>query len=207
MALTPLPKERGGQGYTYTRYIAGRGSDVSYAAPGLLEFLRQASQAIPQFNTEMRKAAQEVAQVVVERATQNANAQPPHGRNPGTRSQAAAVVTGLKARRDRIPTIKLDGNKLYPSKSRSNRGRGLGRQGPRLSGVHRGFDRKVTMGDVFYGAEFGGGRRRTTQQFLRHRGRSGYFFWHAVRDSRSFIITEYSNSIERVLKSLAPGAE
>jgi hypothetical protein len=207
MALTPLPKPRGGQGYSYTRTAFGSGGDVSFAAPGLMEFLKQAEQALPQFNTEMRKAAQRVAEVVVFRAKKNANAQPPHGKNPGTRSQAAAVVLGLKARRDRIPTIKLDGNKLYPSKTRSNRKRGRGQLGPGLAGVARGFDRKVTMGDVFYGAEFGGGRRSTTKQFLRHRGRSGYFFWHAVRDKRSFIIEEYSNSIERVLKRLAAGQE
>jgi hypothetical protein len=44
-------------------------------------------------------------------------------------------------------------------------------------------------------------------QFLRHRGRQGYFFWQAVRDSKSFIVSEYSDAIERVLKNLAKGAE
>jgi hypothetical protein len=65
---------------------------------------------------------------------------------------------------------------------------------------------KVTMGDVFFGAEFGGRRRPTTQQFLRHRGRQGYFFWQAVRDSNGFIAKEYSDAIDRVLKELAQGA-
>jgi hypothetical protein len=66
---------------------------------------------------------------------------------------------------------------------------------------------KVTMGNVFFGAEFGGRRRPTTKQFLRHRGRQGYFFWQAVRDKKSFIVAEYSDAVERVLKKLASGAE
>jgi hypothetical protein len=191
-----------------TRIAAGRAGDVSFAAPGLMEFLRAASQAIPDFDKAMRKAAEDVAQKVVDDAKKNAAAQPPHGRNNTSgRSQAQVVVNGLRARRDRIPTIKLDHNKLYPSKSRSNRKRGRGRLGPGLASAGiKGFDRKVTYGDVFYGAEFGGRARKTTQQFLRHRGRQGYFFWQAVRDNKSYIVQEYSDAIERVLKELAKGA-
>jgi len=60
----------------------------------------------------------------------------------------------------------------------------------------------VTFGDVFFGAEFGGRRRKTTQQFLRHRGRQGYFFWQAVRDSRSFIAKEYVLAIDDIAAML-----
>jgi hypothetical protein len=56
---------------------------------------------------------------------------------------------------------------------------------------------------VFFGAEFGGGRRKTTQQFLRHRGNQGYFFWQAVRDSKSFIAQEYLNNVEKVIKTIS----
>lgn len=187
-----------------TRIASGRAGDVAFAAPGLLEFLRDASQAQEGFNKQMRKAAELVAQKVVDDAKRNAAAQPPHGQQrPGSsgRSQAQVVVNGLRARRDRIPTIKLDHNKLYPSKSRSNTRRTRGKAfGP-------GLTRKVTMGDVFFGAEFGGGVRPRTKQFLRHRGRQGYFFWQAVRDNKSYIVKEYSDAIERVLKELAKGVK
>lgn len=200
MALVPQPKT---QGYTYTRIAAGRAGEVAFAAPGLMEFLRDASQAQEGFSKALRKASEKIADHVVEKAKQNASGQAPHGaQRPGSsgRSQAQVVVKGLRARRDRIPTIKLDHQRLYPSKSRSNTKRTKGKAfGP-------GLTRKVTMGDVFYGAEFGGRRRKTTQQFLRHRGRQGYFFWQAVRDSKSFIVEEYSNEIERILKELAKGA-
>jgi hypothetical protein len=62
------------------------------------------------------------------------------------------------------------------------------------------------MGQVFFGAEFGGRRRKTTQQFLRHRGRQGYFFWQAVRDNKEKIAAEYISAIDLVLKKLAAGA-
>lgn len=177
------------------KIAVGRAGEVAFSAPGLFEFLRDASQAYPDFNKEMRIAAEQVAQHVVDRAKVNAAAQPKHGpQRPGSsgRSQAQAVVNYLKAQRDRIPAIKLDKPKSgFVSASRPNRKRKI----------------KVTRADVFFGAEFGGRRRPTTQQFLRHRGRQGYFFWQAVRDSKSFIVTEYSDAIERVLKSLARGAE
>ena len=172
----------------------GRGAEVAFVAPGLLQFLKEASQASDQFNKEMRKAAQEVAQVVVDRAKVNAQSQPKHVPTvPGSsgRSQAQAVVSGLRARNDRIPTIKLDGKRGYVSASRSNRKR----------------KQKVTMGQVFFGAEFGGRVNKRTKQFLRHRGRQGYFFWQAVRDSKGTIATEYLAAIDTVLKKLAPGAD
>ncbi len=172
----------------------GRGAEVAFVAPGLLQFLKEASQASDQFNKEMRIAAEQVAQIVVDRAKVNASSQPKHGptvTGSSGRSQAQAVVNGLRARRDRIPTIKLDGKRGYVSASRSNRKR----------------KQKVTMGQVFFGAEFGGRRTKKTQQFLRHRGRQGYFFWQAVRDSKGTIATEYLAAIDSVLKKLAPGAE
>ncbi len=171
----------------------GRAGEVQFAADGLFEFLRMAGQADPEFNKKMRIAAEQVAQHVVDRAKVNAAGQPKHGQNrPGSSgmSQAQAVVNGLRARRDRIPTIKLDHKRGFVSASRPNRKRKT----------------KVTMGDVFFGAEFGGRRRPTTLQFLRHRGRQGYFFWQAVRDSNSYIAKEYSEAIDRVLKELAAGA-
>ena len=189
-----------------TRIAAGRAGDVSFAAPGLMEFLRAASQAIPDFDKAMRKAAEDVAQKVVDDAKKNAAAQPPHGKNNTSgRSQAQVVATALRARRDRIPTIKLDHKRGFVSKSRSNRRRTRTVQGPFLRGMRK--PGSVTMGDVFFGAEFGGRARKTTQQFLRHRGRQGYFFWQAVRDNKSYIVQEYSDAIERVLKELAKGAK
>jgi hypothetical protein len=168
----------------------------------LYDTLRDLGKQSPLFTKELRKASEEIAQHIVDKAKVNAAGQPKHGptvRGSSGRSQAQIVVNALRARRDRIPTIKLDGTKLYPSKSRSNAKRTKGKAfGP-------GMTRKVTMGDVWFGAEFGGRGSKKTQQFLRHRGRQGYFFWQAVRDSKSFIIKEYVQAIDDIGDMLGIG--
>ncbi len=146
---------------------------------GIAEFLRDAAKADERFNTEMRKAAQNVAQNLVDKAKVEA----------GTVSrsrQATEVMKGMRARRDRIPTVKLSEKSGFVSKSNPNRKR----------------KRKVTRGDVFFGAEFGGGATPRTKQFLRHRGESGYFFWQTVRREKGNIAKEYLDAIQKVLNTL-----
>jgi hypothetical protein len=191
--------------------LVRRGQDrkpnqVGFVAVGLMDWLKEASQMHPQLMKELKLVNEGIAQRVVDDAKKNAAGQPPHGKNNTSgRSQAQVVVNGLRARRDRIPTIKLDAKRGFASKTRTNKQRTRGIQGPFL-GRKIPKPGTVTMGDVFFGAEFGGRRRKTTQQFLRHRGRQGYFFWQAVRDNRSYIANAYEDAIKTVFKSLAPGA-
>jgi len=131
----------------------------------------------------MRKAAQNVAQNLVDKAKVEAG-------TVARSSQATEVMKGMRARRDRIPTVKLDEKSGFVSKSNPNRKR----------------KRKVTRGDVFFGAEFGGQARPRTKQFLRHRGRSGYFFWQTVRKEKENIARDYLDAIQRVLNTLKDGA-
>jgi hypothetical protein len=146
---------------------------------GISAFLRDAAKADERFNTEMRKAAQNVAENLNEKAKADAATV--------TRSrQATEVMKGMRARRDRIPTIKLSEKSAFVSKSNPNRKR----------------KRKVTRGDVFFGAEFGGQATPRTQQFLRHRRRSGYFFWPTVRKEKENIAREYLDAIQKVLNTL-----
>jgi hypothetical protein len=147
---------------------------------GLAEFLRKAAKADERFNKEMRIASQKVADNLVVKAKVEAGSI--------TRSrQATEVMKGMRARRDRIPTVKLDEKSGFVSASRPNRTR----------------KRKVTRGDVFFGAEFGGKRTPKTQQFLRHRGKAGYFFWPTVRKEKTTIANEYLDAIQKVLDDLA----
>jgi hypothetical protein len=55
---------------------------------------------------------------------------------------------------------------------------------------------------VFFGAEFGGQARPRTKQFLRHRGRSAYFFWPTVRKEKENIAKQYLDAIQKVLNTL-----
>jgi len=172
----------------------GRAGEVAFIVDGLKEVLREYSQASPTFNTEIRKAAQEVAEGLLVKIQAAANAIPAHGRSTRGVSQAAVVVNGLKARRDRVPTIKLSKDALFPSVSRPN--------ADRVKSSKRGTAARVRMGHVFYGAEFGGKKRKTTQQFTPHLGKTGRFFWPTVRDNRSFIITQYLEVLDNVAKRI-----
>lgn len=203
MALFGVPLGRGGQ------VKIAPDADSPIVIKGLKEFLRDKAKADDRFNTEMRKAAQEVAQMLVDAATAEA-------RTVERSRQAVEVMKGLRASRDRIPTIKLADKSGFVSKTRPNSKR----------------KRKVTRGDVFFGAEFGGGKfgaknrtsrfqetrvRRgrgmtlvrsgrsgggTTTQFLPHRGRDGYFFWPTVRKKKDEIARQYLAAIDRVLRFL-----
>ena len=106
-----------------------------------------------------------------------------------TRSSAsgpwAAVYDGLRASSALYPTIALRGGGVFRA---TKRGRG-----------------NVKNRDVFFGAEFGGRRRKTTMQFKQHRGTTGYVFWPTVRRSRGDIAKHYLNEIDDVLNELDTG--
>jgi len=182
-----FPNQPGDLGSTVGR--AG-GVGIAVEVEGLYDMLRGFSKASPFFNEMVRKVSTDLAVDLLAAVRVEA----------GTVSrsrQALEVTRGLKVRKDRVPSIRLQPNMQFKSKSRSNRKRGLV-QGP-------GLTRKVTMGDVFFGAEFGGGARSTTKQFLRHRGQSGYFFWPTVRKKKNEIAKRYLDGIEDVVKKLDIG--
>lgn len=174
MAFLGVPLGRAGQ------VSIGPSGNEPILIKGLADFLRDSAKADDRFNTEMRKAAQDVAQLMVDAANVEAA-------TVTRSSQAMEVMKGMRATRDRIPTVKLNEKSGFVSRSRPNRKR----------------KRKVTRGDVFFGAEFGGGARPQTKQFLRHRGTRGYFFWPTVRKKKDEIAREYLMAIDRVLKMLA----
>ena len=178
---------------------------------GITEFLRAASKQYPEFNKEARKAAKEVAALLVVAAKFEAASV--------TRNrQAMEVMKGMVATSDRVPTIKLLENSVFQSRSR--------KFGSSYNiKTRRRVKRKVTRGDVFFGAEFGGGSHGSgnltvagaksragtemprkgggrTTQFLRHRGQSGYFFWPSVRKHKGDIADAYLSAMQRVLDGL-----
>ena len=182
MAFSAFPNLTGDTGSTI-----GRGGTASIGGntvivKDLFETLRKFSKASPEFNKEMRKVAYTIARDIEAKVRIEAG-------SISRASQAIQVAKGLRASNDRIPTIKLRNKEAFVSKSRPNSKRRI----------------KVTRGDVFFGAEFGGGVRRTTLQFLRHRGQSGYFFWPTVRKQKNEIAREYLEGIDRVVKQLGIG--
>jgi len=157
----------------------------------LFETLRKFQKASPEFNKEMRKVAYSIATKLAAEVKVEAGAA---GSTPGRARQYLQVAKGLRASNERIPTIKLRGNEPFKSTTRpvnQNLRKGV-----------KGRNKKVVLSDIFFGAEFGGGARRTTLQFLRHRGQSGYFFWPTVRKRKNEIAKEYLEGIDKVVKQL-----
>lgn len=147
---------------------------------GITQFIRDLAKSDQNFRKEANKASTAIAQLLVVAAKFEAGSV--------TRSrQATEVMKGMKARTfNSLPAAVLSSSSNFVSKSRPNLKR----------------KRKVTRGDVFFGAEFGGARNKNTQQFLRHRGKAGYFFWPTVRKHKKDIAKEYLDAIERVYKKL-----
>jgi hypothetical protein len=192
MAFSAFPSLPGDSGSTIGRgsgMVNGKNLGFSVVPGGntvivkdLFETLRKFSKASPQFNKEMRKVAYTIARDLEAKVRIEAG-------TVSRASQAIQVAKGLRASNERIPTIKLRGKESFVSKSRPNSKRKT----------------KVTRADVFFGAEFGGGARPTTKQFLRHRGQSGYFFWPTVRKRKNAIAKEYLDGMDRVVKELGIG--
>jgi hypothetical protein len=182
MAFSAFPNLPGDTGGTLGRAGTAAVAGNTVVVKDLFETLRKFSKASPQFNKEMRKVAYTIAKDLSTEVRITAG-------TVSRASQAIQVAKGLRASNDRIPTIKLRANESFVSKSRPNSKR----------------KRKVTRGDVFFGAEFGGGLTPKTKQFLRHRGQSGYFFWPTVRRRKNQIAKEYLEGIDRVVKDLGIG--
>jgi hypothetical protein len=60
-------------------------------------------------------------------------------------------------------------------------------------------------GRVFFGAEFGGQRRKTTQQFRPYRGKQGYWFYPALRAMTPKVLEEYGKALDRAARKWGAG--
>lgn len=133
------------------------------SADGLMRLLAGLSK---EASEQLREAA---FQLTDEIATDAANRAYQMG---GVASLVAPSITG---RRDRVPSIKLGNSSKLPTV-------GTTQQGGYYERKRRGPNQ--TIGALIFGAEFGGGRRPSTTQFLPWRGNdssAGYFLYPAVR--------------------------
>jgi len=87
--------------------------------------------------------------------------------------QAAAAVAAVRPKRDRIPAIAAGGAKKMPTSTGA-----------------------VRAEHLFFGAEFGGQRRPTTQQFRPHKGTQGYWFWPTLRQDAPDMLNEWGGALD-----------
>ena len=88
--------------------------------------------------------------------------------------QSQAVATFIRARSDRVPSIVATSS--------------------RKAGVSGG----ATVRQLFYGAEFGGDRRPTTQQFRPWRGREGHWFWPTLRADQDRMVERWETALRAI---------
>jgi hypothetical protein len=60
-------------------------------------------------------------------------------------------------------------------------------------------------GMVFFGAEFGGQRRKTTRQFRPYRGKTGYWFYPTLRAATPKLLEDYSQALDRAARRWGAG--
>ena len=136
---------------------------------GLNQTLKAFSRYGKEANKELRDAAQSEVQKI-------APAIVAAGRHDG--AQSALVAATVKAPRDRVPVIAAGGGKkVAPSTKRR---------------------RKPAAGDIFFGAEFGGRGRPTTQQFRPHTGIRGNWFYPTLRRKIPGLLDAYQAQLDRL---------
>ena len=134
---------------------------TAFEIKGLRQLLRVLNKLPKDLQNDVRDASQAIANDLGAGAKQAA-----------ATPQQRLAATGLKVKRDRIPTINA---------------RGTIRPG-------------VKAGDIFFGSEFGGGQRPTTQQFPPHRGQRGYFLYPTARARGSKYFGMWAEAVDKAFK-------
>lgn len=145
----------------------------------------------------LRTLPKEASQAMREGARKIADRELPRVVSAGLASdkQSALVARTITTKSDRVPTIRAGGPKTLPIERKAYRST------TRKLKSGRGKLVKPKAGDVFFGAEFGGGGRPTTRQFRPHKGHDGYWLWPTLRDDADDMLDAYQQLIDKVLSA------
>jgi hypothetical protein len=95
--------------------------------------------------------------------------------------QSRLVAGTVRPIRDRVPVLAVGGAKrVAPTKGRKRK--------------------RPSSGDIFFGAEFGGQGRPTTQQFRPHTGTVGYAFYPTFRRHIGTVIDAYGDALDKMAR-------
>jgi hypothetical protein len=158
--------------------VTAKAAEADLQISGLKETLRAYNRYGKDANRELRQAAGGIADQLVPALILAAGAASP---------QAALVTPSIKRRSDRVPVVVAGGSRRVRPNTRSKR--------------------KVTAGEIFFGAEFGGGRRPQTRQFPPWVGTTGYWFWPTVRAHLPRLRREYIRTLEDLAEKWARGGD
>lgn len=143
--------------------MAERTTETATEIKGITQLLRALNKIPKDLQNDVRDASQQIANDLVSGA-----------KNAAHTPLQQLAASGLKAKRDRVPVIRVSKAMLRPG---------------------------TTGTDVFYGAEFGGGRRPTTQQFLSHKGRQGYFLYPTARARGKRYADMWADAVDHAFKA------
>ncbi|HKY67410.1 MAG TPA: hypothetical protein VJM49_13605 [Acidimicrobiales bacterium] len=158
--------------------MTGRALEADLTVTGLRETLRAFNTYGRDANRELRQAAGGIADTLVPALVLAAAMASP---------QATLAAASVKRRSDRVPVIVAGGSRRVRPSTRPGR--------------------RVTAGDVFFGAEFGGGRRPSTRQFPPWVGTAGYWFWPTVRAHLPRLRREYIRTLDELAARWAQGGD
>ena len=157
---------------------------------GLKNLLHEFRKLDPAIKNEVRIASKKIAEDEV-----------PRLKAAAARSDklSAAVGVTIRARSERVPMVVVGGAKKLSIGSKGAQGRNA------LGQFTKRADNRPRAGDVFFGAEFGGGMRKSTKQFRPHRGTQGYWMWPQLREDEMFMIQDWLDAIDRALDGQKAG--
>lgn len=150
-------------------------SGVAIEMFGMDDFLRDLRRAPKETRKAVNHGSREIAKTVLVQMKRRS-------RTVFHAAQYQTIISSLKTPVGSVPKIKAGGASPKAAVSRRKN--------------------RPASGDIFFGVEFGGGRKSTTRQFPHHRGRKGYVLFPTIIKMRGFIQKEYTKQIEDVLKGL-----
>ena len=138
--------------------------------------LYRALRALPkEASVELRDESQDIANDIANKAQSRAMGV--------SKTYATYVAPTIKARRDRVPVIKIGGRRR----------------------IRKGSERQ-RVGDLLFGVEFGGGAYPQTSQFLPHLGTTGYSLWPTIRQELPNIMDSWADALyDATVDSLRSG--
>ena len=135
-------------------------------------------QGVEGFNRALRKVPRESRRQLTDAASEIAQDVSDQARGTAagvSRTYAKWIAPTIRPKRGRSPAITM-------------------------GGARRTIRKGVPIGLVTYGVEFGGQGRKTTMQFLPHRGRQGYALWPTIRDQEQQSRDAYTDALIRAFQ-------
>lgn len=151
---------------------------------GLDSLLKDLSKAPKELNAEIRKEARVIGKELAKDIKEAAG-----GVSPGSPAQASLAAVSVQARSDRIVYVRGGGSRVLRTTKK------VTLKGGATKVVKR--SRPLQASQVFFGSEFGS----SLPQFPPHAGKQGYYFWPTIREKSDWVVRQYLDALEKVLRS------